>query len=92
MTAADGTVHKRLEAMPKPKRAPPFSFADRATVRRRCTAAGYSPQQITNGLWFAYGAGATDAETGFVLTMSRILYSDAQLRDGVRYTVQEPTQ
>jgi hypothetical protein len=88
MTAADGTVHKRLEQM-NTKPTPGFTWLARSQIRRRCYANGYTPQQVTNGIWFAYGAGATDAETGFVLAMSRILYSDAQLREGVRYVPQE---
>jgi len=58
-----------------------------ATIRRHCYAAGYSPKAVADGIAYAEANCAAGARDGYVLTMSRILYSDDQLADGSLFSV-----
>jgi hypothetical protein len=46
---------------------------------------GLSADEIDRGLAYAEELGAATAREGFVLAMSRVLYSDAQLAAGCRF-------
>ena len=57
-------------------------------IRRHIAAAGYTKEQIDAGLAYTREQGEYDAREGFILAMSRILYSDEQLEDGARIAVE----
>ena len=58
-------------------------------IRMQLTIAGYSAADIDAGLAYAAEQGASDTREGFVLATSRILYSDAQLADGMRFSIEQ---
>lgn len=57
-------------------------------IRRHIAAAGYSKEQIDAGLSYAREHGDYTAREGYILAMSRILYTDWQLADGARFSVE----
>ncbi len=60
----------------------------RRTICRHIAAAGYSDSAIRLGLDYAKAEGASTAREGYILAMSRILYSDGQLEAGDRFSVE----
>lgn len=58
------------------------------TIRRHIAAAGYSANAIRKGLDYAKSEGASSAREGYILAMSRILYSDGQIAMGDRFIVE----
>jgi hypothetical protein len=59
------------------------------TIRRHIYAAGYSKQDADAGIRYAAEQGDYTAREGYILAMSRILYSNDQLADGARFAVAE---
>lgn len=57
-------------------------------ICRHIAAAGYSAAQIREGICYATAQGASDAREGYILAMSRILYSPEQLEAGDRFSVE----
>ena len=60
----------------------------RRTIRRHIAAAGYGNTTISEGLAWAAEQGFTTAREGYILAMSKILYSSSQLQDGARFSVE----
>lgn len=58
-------------------------------IRHHLTLAGYSPSEIKTGITYAASKGDYGAREGFVLAVSRILYSDDQLADGAVFFLAE---
>lgn len=56
-------------------------------IREWAQIRGYSKVQIDQGIAYATQQGADRDSEIATLMMSRILFSDEQLRDGVRYNV-----
>lgn len=56
-------------------------------ISRRIAAGGYSLTHARAGLAYANQVGFQSDDEGFVLAMSRILYTDAQLAEGERFSV-----
>jgi len=56
-------------------------------IRRHIAAAGCSVGQINEGMAYAKSKGYDTAREGYILAVSRILYSDDQLADGEMFTV-----
>ena len=57
------------------------------TIRTSITARGYKAAQAAYGLTWARQQGFTLAREGLSLAMSRILYDDAALAAGARWSV-----
>jgi hypothetical protein len=57
-------------------------------ISRHIREAGYSDAEIKAGLAYACQQGPYTAREGYILAMSRILYSDGQLADGARFSVE----
>ena len=74
----------------KPDAAAPrgLTLLDLTRLRIKIEGAGYSAAQAITGIRYALGQDATDLNQGFILAMSRILYSDEQLADGARFAVE----
>ncbi len=60
----------------------------RRTIRRHIATAGYSADAIRRGLDYAAAEGASTAREGYILAMSRILFTDRDLASGVRFGVE----
>ena len=54
------------------------------TLRRRIERSGYSQEQADYGIAWACERGFEGTEWGYRLAMSRILYSDDELAEGIR--------
>ncbi len=57
-------------------------------IRRRMMEAGYSKSDVSRGILYAYEVGFETGAEAFSLAMSRVLYSDEQLKDGARFAVE----
>lgn len=81
--------------MPVSLRKPRFKqqgmLAERSAMllSRILAARGLSEKEIERGLDYVATSGAQTLREGFVLAMSRILYSDAELAAGLRFTFVE---
>jgi hypothetical protein len=60
----------------------------RSRIRRHIANAGYSATAIRQGLDYAKAEGATTGPEGYILAMSRILFTDDDLARGVRFSVE----
>jgi hypothetical protein len=58
-------------------------------LARMLAARGLPENEIDRGLEYVATSGAQTMREGFVLAMSRILYSDEQLAAGLRFTLAE---
>lgn len=58
-------------------------------IRRHLYAAGYSKDQATAGLAYAASTGPYTVREGYILAVSRILFTDGQLADGERFTLED---
>ena len=59
-------------------------------LARLLTERGLSEREIDRGLEYCLENGASTMRQGFVLAMSRALFSDAQLAAGMRFTLANP--
>ncbi len=57
-------------------------------IRRRIATAGYSKKAIDAGIAYAISQHFGDAEEGYKLAVSRILYTDDALDDGAQYSAE----
>ena len=55
------------------------------TLARLMSERGLSPDDIERGLTYAESAGARTTRQAFILAMSRVMFSDAELSAGVRF-------
>lgn len=58
------------------------------TIRRHLAAAGNGADAIRTGIAYARAEGATSAREGYILAVSRILYTDEDLANGTRFSVE----
>lgn len=59
----------------------------RIEIRRHACAAGYSPHSVEHGIKWAEALGATSAREGYILTLSRIVYTPERLATGARVAI-----
>lgn len=55
------------------------------TLVRLLSEHGLSAEEVERGMGYAEAMGAGTTRDGFVLAMSRVLFTDAQLAAGVRF-------
>jgi hypothetical protein len=55
------------------------------TLARLMSERGLSPSEIERGLSYAESAGARTTRQAWILAMSRVMFSDAELSAGVRF-------
>ncbi len=55
------------------------------TLARLMSERGIPPDDIERGLSYAESAGARTTRQAYILAMSRLLFSDAELSAGVRF-------
>lgn len=55
------------------------------TLARLLSEHGLSAEEVERGMDYAEAMGAGTTRDGFVLAMSRVLFTDAQLAAGVRF-------
>jgi hypothetical protein len=65
-----------------------FDRSARPVIRAELAAGGYTSAQIDRAMEYAHEQGACTGLDGYVLAMSRILYTDEQLADGARFCVE----
>lgn len=62
-----------------------YDFGTERTIRGRIRAAGYHTSQVVSGLAWAQEQGFTTLDQGYERAMSRILFSDDDLAQGIRW-------
>lgn len=70
----------------RPAKRPSLGNRSTLTLMRLLAERGLSPEAIDAGLDYVEAVGARTVREGYELAMSRVLYTDAQLADGMRFT------
>ena len=83
-------VSAALPPRPASPAAKPRSLGNRSTLTlmRLLAERGLSTKEIDAGLDYVEDVGARTVREGYELALSRVLYSDAQLAQGMRFTAE----
>ena len=82
------TRHRATEVAvpPRTRKRPNLGNRSTLTLMRLLADRGLSAEAIDAGLDYVEAVGARTVREGYELAMSRVLYSDVQLEQGMRFT------